>query len=391
MTMTDQNSKSLKSKLSGSDLRKTVESEIARLYNYEQAVLFGRARSGLAAIIDTLNFEENFPFLIPSNICPIIAAVAKSCGAEIILCDIESDIGQPTDTTFSTTISKCSRPGIVMPAHLYGYVRDYPKTQKIARANGWFILENDSTFSKASFPAYEQLPAFGDAVLVSFGDGKTLTAGGGGAVVVNDPGLASDLKRKGSDFSPLSKMAEDIDDYFNSLVRSLRTCPDESKNLSELIEQLLPYQETEFRYGFPESLLQSLHAALKQFPRMAMERRKKADLWCKHLAGLSEKLVLPDHEQPVPWRYMIRLGEGRDRIVSGLRAANIDAGTNYPPLTEFFPSLRSKGFYPGGETWMKEVINLWVTEEYDEAEIMKAANIIKTLLTNPNSDQVQKT
>jgi hypothetical protein len=54
----------------------------------------------------------------------------------------------------------------------------------------------------------------------------------------------------------------------------------------------------------------------------------------------------------------------RTAIVEALRAAGLDVGTNYPPLT-------------GHNEWGDTVLNLFVREDYDRTDIQKAAEIIK--------------
>ena len=59
-----------------------------------------------------------------------------------------------------------------------------------------------------------------------------------------------------------------------------------------------------------------------------------------------------------------------------MRAAGFDAGINYPPL----PGVTD----PSAVQWGKEVINLWVSDDYDETRIKAACEVIKRTLDTPD-------
>ena len=80
------------------------------------------------------------------------------------------------------------------------------------------------------------------------------------------------------------------------------------------------------------------------------------------------------------WRAILRLPEFRDRVVAALREAKFDAGTNFPSLVEFYPRQLSANVCPGAERWSAEVLNLWVSDDYDRRRIHAGAEIVKRAL-----------
>ncbi len=102
-----------------------------------------------------------------------------------------------------------------------------------------------------------------------------------------------------------------------------------------------------------------LRTSLKFFQRTKLMRFDKIALWDRHLGDMLTRIPA---EQVIPWRVM-RLTPKRDTIVGALRRAGQDAGTNYPPLA---------GRNEFGDT----VINLPISEDYDEDKIKDACKII---------------
>ena len=169
-----------------------LERYLSNLYGYSHVVLVGRARSGLFALGQVLGLD-GMDAVIPSNICPVIPVAFSSAGLSVRLAQVSTKNGLAEDNSLIDAMSNSKRPGIVMPTHIYGYWRSYSETQKWAKKNGWFILEND-TLCAARIRMGRRF-AFGDALLVSFGHTKSINAGGGGALLTDDIELANNLRK----------------------------------------------------------------------------------------------------------------------------------------------------------------------------------------------------
>jgi dTDP-4-amino-4,6-dideoxygalactose transaminase len=346
---------------------------LATLFGCRHAVLFGRARSGLAVLLDILRDREGgmssnpapIEVLVPSNICPAVPLAVQAAGAEVRLVTVSRLTGLPSDAVMAERIQAGPARGVVMVAHLYGFVADYPETRRVARAKGWVILENDSVAAKARWPGapLQASPLFGDVALVSFGSAKTIEAGGGGAVLTDDSEWARELAVRAAALPVWDAAAEARDQWFMAMHRQLRQGPPGGPALVGLIEGLRSAESDGLRLGFPEALAEPLAAALDRLPATVASRRAVAVLWAERLAGLGPMLETPPVAQPVPWRLIRRLEQGRDAVVAALRAAGLDAGTNYPPLNAAYPGWFGAACGEEAEAWGREVLNLWVTPE----------------------------
>lgn len=157
---------------------------------------------------------------------------------------------------------------------------------------------------------------FAKSTVISFGRNKTIDIGAGSAFLTNDKSLARDM---------------------------------------------------ESQSYFPPGILGLLQFELHELIRCGINKKKRrVDWWNRHLG---DSCIRIPAEQVIPWRVIRRVPKHRDAVVKAMRANGLDAGTNYPPL----PGVTD----PGAIQWGKEVINFFVTEDYDEARIKAACEIIK--------------
>jgi dTDP-4-amino-4,6-dideoxygalactose transaminase len=346
-----------------------LEARIAGLFGYPEAALFGRARSAVVALLEVLGGAR--PFVMPSNLCPDLwLAVHRAQAGPIRLAAVDPHTGLAPDEAYVAAMAGCPRPGVVMPAHLYGLVQHYPKTIAYARAHGWFILENDTIATKAAgVPGFG---AFGDALLVSFGHAKGIEAGGGGALATGDPVLAAALRQRAQGYAELDAHALEAEARFVLLGRSLRQGPGHAGS-----ERQLLVHAPKACFRFPAALADALDSALDEFPRVLDDRRRRMQLWQRALAPFSQFLHTPAPTCAFPWRLTLRVPRLRDELVRHLRMAGVDAGTNFPPLNDSFPLLLARQCHPGAQQWGREVLNLWLTPAYDAARIAQAERIIE--------------
>lgn len=363
------------------DSFRSLENRVANLFGYGEAILFGRARSALSAYLGLIMAEQRNVALLPANICPAVFATFYDAGMTIQFAKTNPLTGLADDDNMAHQILNSTRSGIVMPAHLYGFVEPYSKTLTAARKMGWAVLENDSLATKSEPLRPKEHPPFGDALLVSFGYSKTIEAGGGGAITTNDPSLAKELRKIAGSFSVLDDAAMERENWIMQTRRRLRSSPlqgSDTKGIS--VQDLLNFEMRELRYGFSTKLATSLEAALQSYTTEVNERRDRLALWDVELSSLNDQLLLPVAKQVVPWRVIRRISNKRDCVVTALRAENIDAGTNFPPLTDLFPALLSTHREEGAKLWGQHVFNLWLTPQYDAKCIRNVTNLIKRAL-----------
>jgi dTDP-4-amino-4,6-dideoxygalactose transaminase len=360
-----------------------LESRVADLFGYSHAILFGRARSGVAALLTVLGLSPEAAFIMPSNLCASLLLAVHSSGAKIELVGVSERNGLPTDLDFVDAMKRSVLPGLIMPAHLYGFVQTYAQTLAYARANNWFVLENDTLATRACLGGASRT-AFGDALLVSFGYAKTIEAGGGGALLTNDQSLARELQIQTDSFISLDDLAQQTESDFMLFDRYLRNTPVAESGVSiNQREKLLFSRAPNCKFSFPENLLEPLSLAINGLSIKVDEKRRRIEMWNHFLSPFDNVLLRPESDYVVPWRLIRRVPGIRDKVVSALRQVDIDAGTNFPPLTNSFPSLFQNQLNVGADQWGSEVLNLWLSSDYGTEQMLRTAEVIECVLLHP--------
>ncbi len=225
--------------------RNTLENKLAEAFGFEFCTLFDTARSALAAT----GFDA---IPIPSNVCPALGKLL------------------PRAPRFPVN----PKTGMAdVRVQLYGY--------RVERQDIQCYLDLDPLMT-----GFLRKPCARNAV-ISFGPKKMLDAGGGGALLSNEP-------FKGKTY-------------------------------------------------FPEGLRKRVEWVFKHFAGDVEVRRSKIDEWDRYLG---DSCVRIPQEQIMPWRVMRRIPEKRDAVVKALRDAAIPVGTNYPPL----PGVTDPGAIEWGKT-----------------------------------------
>jgi dTDP-4-amino-4,6-dideoxygalactose transaminase len=349
------------------------ESQLCELFAYEHAVLFGRARAGLVAVLEEVGQRPATAF-IPSNICVAVSTAVDAAGYETKLVPVSPMSGLAEDDRLAATIEEHqARFGVVMPTHLYGMWSDYPRTRRIASQRGWFVLENDSLAASISL----RREGASDALLLSFGGGKTIDAEGSGAILTNDSALAKALERRADGWPTVSAETEAVE---LNLVLARRYLS--ALGRPEVGEPLLEIDLLHCRNKFDENERGNILNALSRFPQENASRLSRLDLWQSSLSELAPALRMPEIPIRTPWRAVFRFecSKLRNSVVDALRRNGFDAGTNYPPLTDSLPRRLQGQSHADAERWGQIVLTLWLDPRYDKKRIAEAAIIIKNVI-----------
>src|SRR6185436_18460748 len=108
-----------------------LQKALAELFGYSHAILFGRARSGITTLLETLS-HGNTPVILPSNICPAVLTSIVGSGCKPLLAPVSIGNGLPEDSTIAALIMESTQKGVAMITHLYGFHKTYPLTLRAA-------------------------------------------------------------------------------------------------------------------------------------------------------------------------------------------------------------------------------------------------------------------
>lgn len=359
-----------------------LQAYIENMFNWPNAIMAGRARSCLVALIETLKGDEQkFSVIIPENICPAVATSIKTAGADIYPVPVDAKTGLPSDHAFADKIEKIEGRGIFMPTYLYGFFAQYPKSIKLANEGSWFVLENDTcaVTSNLAQNANKQ-GAKTDAKLVSFGYAKNMEFGFGGAMLLQDKNLAKEVEKRIATFKPIDN--ETIKHEQNCMLERRALRQGLSNDQYEKLATISHDEESLARFSFPHESQTALLEKLLNAKDKSQSRQAVLKLWDGALEPLKHVLLPIELEQPMAWRLIRRVEKNRDKYAHALRNAGFDAGVNYPSLWRQLPKGYLKGENPNKDPWGDTVLNLWLSEDYNAERIKNAVNILQKVMEN---------
>lgn len=287
------------------------ESEFAAFCDAQACVGVGNGLDALVLALRGLEVGAGDEVIVPATTFIATWLAVEAVGARPV--PVEADWATASIDPSQIEAALTSRTRAIMPVHLYGQPVDMEPILRVARARGLRVIEDAAQAHGATYRG-RRIGSLGDATAFSFYPGKNLGAlGDGGAVVTNDPALAS-------------------------RIRQLRNYGSSAKYQHDVVGV--------------NSRLDELQAALlrEKLPLLARWNAERSDIARRYTAGLQEAgVTLPavlDQTEPVWHLYTIRHAQ-RDAIQRFLAARGIATLIHYPTPPHLQPALAGLGIGAG--------------------------------------------
>ena len=163
----------------GAHERAALEAELRGAFGASDAVLVDSGTSALAMALRT-SAPAGGVVALPAYACVDIGAAAIFARLRVRLYDVDP-------ITLSADLDSVSRvlaagADTIVVSHLYGYAADVPAVAALAAEHGATVIEDAAQGAWGSLRG-TRLGAFGPLAVLSFGRGKGMTGGGGGALL----------------------------------------------------------------------------------------------------------------------------------------------------------------------------------------------------------------
>jgi dTDP-4-amino-4,6-dideoxygalactose transaminase len=126
---------------------------------------------------------EDGPIALPAYGCYDLATAALGAGVRVVLYDVDPHSLGPDEASLSRALER--KPRALVLAHLYGLPVNVPAIARQTAAAGVVILE-DAAQGLGALVRGQPAGSLGSTSILSFGRGKGLTGGAGGALLAND-------------------------------------------------------------------------------------------------------------------------------------------------------------------------------------------------------------
>lgn len=164
-----------------------VRRDLCRRYQAHHVVLTASGTDALRVALEVaFRARGRKRVALPAYSCYAVATAAVGARAEADLYDVDPHTLSPD----LDSLTACMLDGVdaVVVSHLYGYPADVPATLELAALSGAVLVE-DAAQEGGGTLAGRRLGTLAPLSVLSFGRGKAITCGGGGALLVRDPHL----------------------------------------------------------------------------------------------------------------------------------------------------------------------------------------------------------
>jgi hypothetical protein len=160
-------------------LRLACEADVNARYAAMRTVLTDSGTSALALALH-VTVPAGGIVAIPGFGCVDVLAAARHAGLRVRTYDVAPDTLSPDLESLGRALERGAHAVIV--THLFGFAADMPRVLALAHMHGATVIE-DAAQGSGGRLHNRPLGAFADLVVLSFGRGKGMSAGGGGALV----------------------------------------------------------------------------------------------------------------------------------------------------------------------------------------------------------------
>lgn len=186
-------------KLSGDgDYTKKCEQFLEDRYSVERVLLTTSCTDALELAALLCDLSPGDEVIVPSFTFVSSALAFVLRGAKIVFCDSKTDHPNMDEDLIESLIT--SKTKIIVPVHYGGVACNMKKIMEIAKKHNLFVVEDAAQAIESSFNG-KQLGTIGDLGTFSFHDTKNISAGEGGALLINNKKFvkrAEILREKGT-------------------------------------------------------------------------------------------------------------------------------------------------------------------------------------------------
>jgi len=341
--------------------RSFVEQQLCRLHHRRYCHLVGNGTAGIALSLEALGVKSKH-VAVPDSVCLNVPLSVIFSGNQPVYLDIDRS---HYALSFDELEKSLPSLGAIVAVHGYGHISPVDRIEVLGQKAGIAVIE-DACLVQGGELDGRQAGSFGSVSVDSFGAGKPITVGDGGAVLTDNFALYQGVKRLDS---KLPSATEGSKTAIEALGREHTRLYNEhfGRDLQANAENFRKkafLSKAFFHHRFDESLLPELCSAVDALPGLVALRwsnwRKLSDALHSAL-GDAVRIMIPAPGS-VPWRLNLFVNH-RDEVMRALHEKKIHASSWHPCASSFLEAERSVCRHEVSEDIARNLLNLWITGE----------------------------
>lgn len=169
-----------------------LESALAHLYDGE-AITFASGREGMLALLRAMKLQHGEEVILQAYTCMVLPNAIHAAGGVPVYADIERDTLNFDLADVRRRITPRTR--MIVCQHTFGIPGNGAALRSLCDQHG-IVLVEDCAHALPDTASTDDICAYGDVLLLSFGRDKAISGVGGGAMLCRVPALAATLREQ---------------------------------------------------------------------------------------------------------------------------------------------------------------------------------------------------
>ena len=341
----------------------SAEAAVAGYFGRRHAVLVGSGTAALSLLYEALGLPEASRVVYPDVTCETAVNAAIYCGLEPVFVDVEAATAT-FDLRIASKVAVAEGARAVVPTHIFGHICDVPTNLGSGDAGAPVIVEDAAQGYGGTWRG-RKIGALALHAIVSFGPGKFLDLGGGGALVTDDPEIARRAYRIRSTWPDPEASGRERKAFMRAYFEARKLARNPAAALAARNALMRKH-----RHGYiarlDETLARRLVESVAEIDTLAEARRKTTAALDKVInraqsrwPELIRRFAVP--ETTTLWRFTFQVAPARRKtLVQTLRRRGLQVSQLFAPMHRQY--LLPDGGFPVAVALSEGLVNICFDE-----------------------------
>ena len=356
-------------------MKQNLENYLCNFHNKKYVNIVGNGTTALYLAIKST--EKKIKYVgIPNNSCIHLPIAVKLAKCTPVFLDIEKNgYGVDLDSL------KKSKIDCLINVHAYGKPSKIDIIRKICIKRKIFLIE-DLAVAQGAYFKKKPLGSFGQVSILSFGKGKVVDAGIGGAFLTDSLNIYEKSKKLSRGFALVNNTNIKNINYVNNLhTKFYNDYYLYNKNVNfKKFKMAINLKSKFFLFNISQKHINNIYKKCTKLDSLIKIRKKNFSILRNKIIRLKKKnIYIPKMiKGEVPWRLNIFFKDfyKRNYFLKVLLSEKINASSWYSGLDLFFyKNLNLKN----SDLHSKSILNLWINNKCDKGYQKKIIKFINQL------------